>query len=202
MVLFSIFLNQLRTAVVFFQCCSCNLFCNSLLMFSRITLLILPISFFAGMMGLAVVFFPKFLLWSFNVITQTSLPLTWIFSRMFFLLALFFFTLLVDGFSVFGIFFRVGLACRVKKKLLVYGELSLFGAFFCKLLPAFALNMETYWLSPRIQSECGVIRAKPTLNEIITSKITPKIFHAFDVRTLLPYFNTIVLQTYGYKLAE
>ena len=101
--------------------------------------------------------------------------------------------MLVDGFSVFGIFFLVGLAYRITKKLLVYGEVSLFGAFFCKLLPAFALNMETYWVRPRIQSECGVIRAKTTLNEIITSKITPKIFHAFEVRTLLPYFNTIVL---------
>ena len=39
------FLNQLITAVVFFHCFNCNLFCNSLLTFSRITLLILPISF-------------------------------------------------------------------------------------------------------------------------------------------------------------
>ena len=35
--LFSIFLNQLITAVVSFHCCCCNSFCYPLLMFSKIT---------------------------------------------------------------------------------------------------------------------------------------------------------------------
>ena len=60
--------------------------------------------------------------------------------------------------------------------------------------PAFGLNMETYRVSSNIHSECGVIRARPTPNA--------NIFHAVDVRTLLRYFNTIVLQIYSSKLAE
>ena len=77
-----IFLNQLITAVVLFHYCSCNLFRNSLLMFSGITLLILPISFFGGLMSLSVALFSKFSLWSFNVMKHSSFPLTWILSRM------------------------------------------------------------------------------------------------------------------------
>ena len=73
MFLSSIFLNQLITAVVLFHCCSCNLLRNSLLMFSRITLLILPISFFAGLMSLAVALFSNCGLWSFNLMKHSSL---------------------------------------------------------------------------------------------------------------------------------
>ena len=136
-------------AVVLFHCCSCNLLRNSLLMFSRITLLILPISFFAGLMSLAATLFSKFGLWSFNVIKHSSLPLTWILSRMFFLFAI------------------------------IYSYLLFF--FF----PAFGLNMKTCRVSSHIHSECGIIRARLTPNT--------NTFHAVDVRTLLRYFNTIVL---------
>ena len=40
-------------------------------------------------MSLVVALFSKFCLWSFNVIKHSSLPLTWVLSRMFFLLAIF-----------------------------------------------------------------------------------------------------------------
>ena len=116
--LFSIFLNQLITAVVLFHCCGCNWFRNTFLMFWRITLLILTISFFAGLMSLAIALFSKFGLWSFNVTKHSSLPLTSILSRMFFLLA--FFTLLVDGFSDVGICFLVGLGNKIVEKLPVF----------------------------------------------------------------------------------
>ena len=89
MFFFSIFFNQLITAVVLFHCCSCNLFRNSLLMFSRITLLIILISFFPGLISHAVALFSKFGLWSFNIMKHSSLSLIWILSRMFFLLAIF-----------------------------------------------------------------------------------------------------------------
>ena len=46
----------------------------------------------------------------------------------------------------------------------------------CESFPAFGPNMEIYKISPRIHSECGVLRAKPILNAIITSKITQKLF--------------------------
>ena len=77
-----------------FTCChaklmeSSSLLMNSLLTFSRITLLVLPISFFAGLMSLVVIF-SKVVLWSFNAIKRSSLSLNWILSRMFFLLAIF-----------------------------------------------------------------------------------------------------------------
>ena len=48
-----------------------------------------PISFFAGLMSLAVTFFSKLGLCSFDVTKHSSLMLTWILSRMFFLLAIF-----------------------------------------------------------------------------------------------------------------
>ena len=70
--LFSIFLNQLIIAVVLFHCSSCNLYRNSLLMFSRIILLILPVSFFARLMSPVVALFSKFGLWSFNVVKHSS----------------------------------------------------------------------------------------------------------------------------------
>ena len=108
--LFLIFLNHLITAVVLFHWCSCNLFRNALLMFSRTTLPILPISSFAWLMSLNVAFFSKFGLWSFNVIRHSSLPLTWILSRIF--LIGYFFTLLVDGFRVIGICFFVRVQVR------------------------------------------------------------------------------------------
>ena len=57
--------------------------------------------------------------------------------------------------------------------------------FWCEFFPAFGPDMETYRVSPRIHSECGVIRARPT--PIVNT------FYAVDVRTLLRYFNTIVL---------
>ena len=49
----------------------------------------------------------------------------------------------------------------------------------------FGLNMETYRISSHIHSQCGVIQARPTPNA--------NTFHTVDVRTLLRYFNTIVL---------
>ena len=58
-------------------------------MFSRITLLILPISLFAGLMSFAVALFSQSGLWSFNIMKHSSLPLTWILSRTFFILAIF-----------------------------------------------------------------------------------------------------------------
>ena len=64
--------------------------------------------------------------------------------------------------------------------------MPVFGAFFwCESFHPFGLNMETYRVSPRIHSECGVIRARPTPNA--------NTFHAVDVRTLLHYYNTIAL---------
>ena len=127
--MFSIFLNQLITAVALFHCCSCNLFRNSLLIFTRITLLNLPILFFTGLMSLAVALFSKFGLWSFNIQTLLTLK-TFSFAvdldsvkNVFFIS--YFSTLVVDGFSGVEICFFVGLGYRIMEKLLVY----LFGYF-------------------------------------------------------------------------
>ena len=56
---------------------------------------------------------------------------------------------------------------------------------WCQFFPTFGLNMETYRVSPRIHSECGVAWAKSTPNA--------NTFHAVHVRTLLRYFDTILL---------
>ena len=66
----------------------------------------------------------------------------------------------------------------------------MFGAYFwCEFFPTFGLNMETYRLSPRIHSECGVIWARPTLNA--------NTFHEVDVRTLLQtHTHTYTTHTY------
>ena len=66
---FSIILNHLMTTVVLFRCCNCIQFCNVLLL-SSITLVILPISFFAVLIILLVELFSKFVLWCVNVITE------------------------------------------------------------------------------------------------------------------------------------
>ena len=75
--------------------------------------------------------------------------------------------------------------CRHKNKfklLATLWKVSLFGAFFwCEFFPAFGLNMETYKVSPRIHSECGIISTR-----LIPNANT---FHTIDVRTLLHYFN-------------
>ena len=68
---FSIILCHLMTVVVLFRCCSCIWFCNVLL-FSSITLVILPISFFAALVSLLVVLFSKSVLRSVNVITELN----------------------------------------------------------------------------------------------------------------------------------
>lgn len=59
------------------------------MMFSRIILLIQPISFFAELITLVVVLFSKFDLWSFNVIKFSSLLFAWILSKISFLFAIF-----------------------------------------------------------------------------------------------------------------
>ena len=60
-------------------------------------------------------------------------------------------------------------------------------SFFSRanFFPRIGLNMKTCRVSSHIHSECGVIRARLTPNT--------NTFHAVDVRTLLRYFNTIVL---------
>ena len=57
--------------------------------------------------------------------------------------------------------------------------------FLVRIFPVFRLNMENYRVSPCIHSKFGVMRATPTPNA--------NNFHAVGVRTLLRYFNTIVL---------
>ena len=53
------------------------------------------------------------------------------------------------------------------------------------LFPAFRMNMETYRVSPHINSDYDVIRARLTLNA--------NTFYAVDVRSLLRYFDTVIL---------
>ena len=48
--------------------------------------------------------------------------------------------------------------------------------FLVQIFSTFRLNMDTYTVSPQIHAECGA-----------------NTFHVVDVRTLLCYFNTIVL---------
>ena len=57
LLLFSIFLQQLIIVVELFHCYSCRLFRNSLLMFSRITLFVFTISFFAELITLGCIIF-------------------------------------------------------------------------------------------------------------------------------------------------
>ena len=112
----SIFINQLITAVVLFHCCSFNLFCISLLMLSRINLLILSISFLAWLMSLMVASFLNFSLWSFNITKYFSCR--WLaFTQGCFSYWLFF-ILIADGFS--GIYLFACLGYRIIDKLLVF----------------------------------------------------------------------------------
>ena len=57
--------------------------------------------------------------------------------------------------------------------------------FLVRIFPVFRLNMETYRISSCIHSKCRVMWTRPTPNA--------NNFHAVGVRTLLRYFNTIVL---------
>ena len=79
--------------------------------------------------------------------------------------------------------------CRHKKKLTLWTtkpdhcleSVRVQNFFLVQFFPAFGLNMKTSC----ILSECGIMWARPTLNV--------NTIHAVDVRTLLRYFNTIVL---------
>ena len=65
-------------------------------------------------------------------------------------------------------------------------KVSVFGAFSgANFFPAFGMNMETYRVSPHINSGYDVIRARLTPNA--------NTFYAVDVRSLLRYFDTIIL---------
>ena len=65
-------------------------------------------------------------------------------------------------------------------------KVSVFGAFSgANFFPAFGMNMETYRVSPHINSDYDVIRARLTPNA--------NTFYAVDVRSLLRYFDTIIL---------
>ena len=69
--LFSIDLNQLITAVVFFHWLKLRFFAIVLSMRSRIFLLTLPISDFVGLISLQVNLFAKFGLWSLSVMNAS-----------------------------------------------------------------------------------------------------------------------------------
>ena len=65
-------------------------------------------------------------------------------------------------------------------------KVSVFGAFSgANFFPAFGMNMETYRVSPHINSDYDVIRARLTANA--------NTFYAVDVRSLLRYSDTIIL---------
>ena len=85
--LFSIFLNQSITPAVFFYSFTFNIWHSLEFIWSRIWLLVLPISFLAGLMSLVVGWFEKLALWSFKVIKQLAVPFTSTLSYIFFYLA-------------------------------------------------------------------------------------------------------------------
>ena len=85
--LFSIFLNQSITPAVFFHSFTFNIWHSLEFIWSRIWLLVLPISFLAGLMSLVVGWFEKLALWSFKVIKQLAVPFTSTLSCIFFYLA-------------------------------------------------------------------------------------------------------------------
>ena len=65
-------------------------------------------------------------------------------------------------------------------------KVSVLGAFFwCEFFPVFGLNMETYRVSLCIQVECGIMQARLTQYA--------NTFHVVDIRSLLCYFDAIVL---------
>ena len=72
----SILLNHSITLAVFFHWLMFKLVYKRLLILSSIALLILPNSFFAGLISRTVELFKKFSLWSFKVIKQLFLLLT------------------------------------------------------------------------------------------------------------------------------
>ena len=69
--LFFICLNQLIISAEFFHWFSCKLFLSSLFILPKISLLILPISFFAGFIKSVLGLFTKFSLWSLSVIKHS-----------------------------------------------------------------------------------------------------------------------------------
>ena len=69
-----IVINQSMTVLVFFHWLSCNFSRMFLFILSKITLLIFPSSFFAGLISLTVGLFWKFSLWSFSDINQLFYP--------------------------------------------------------------------------------------------------------------------------------
>ena len=85
--LFSIFSNQSITPAVFFHSFTFNIWHSLEFIWSRIWLLVLPISFLAGLMSLVVGWFEKLALWSFKVIKQLAVPFTSTLSCIFFYLA-------------------------------------------------------------------------------------------------------------------
>ena len=74
--LLSIFLNQLITLAVFFNSFTFKISHSLEFIWSKICLLIFPISFLAGLMSLVVGWFKKFALWSLKVIQQLAGPFT------------------------------------------------------------------------------------------------------------------------------
>ena len=85
--LLSIFLNQLITPAVFFHSFTFNISYSLEFVWSKICLLILPISFLAGLISHVVGWFKKFALWSFKVIKQLAVPFTSTLSSIFAFLA-------------------------------------------------------------------------------------------------------------------
>ena len=70
------FLNQLTTLAVFFHSFIFNISHILEFIWSKICLLILPISFLAGLMSLLLGWFKKFALWSFKVTKQLAVSFT------------------------------------------------------------------------------------------------------------------------------
>ena len=85
--LFSILWKQSITLAVFFHSFTFNISHSLEFIWSRICLLILPISFLAGLMSLVVGWFKKFTLWSFKVIKQLAVLFTSTLSSIFVSLA-------------------------------------------------------------------------------------------------------------------
>ena len=81
--LLSIFLNQLIRLVVFFHSFTFNISHNLEFIWSKICLLILPISFLAGLTSLVVGGSQNFTVWSLKMIKQLAVPFKSILSSIF-----------------------------------------------------------------------------------------------------------------------
>ena len=62
--------------------------------------------------------------------------------------------------------------------------------FWCEFFPAFGLSMEVYRASPRIYSECGEMRSRPSPSWILFTQLTSE--HCFVILVLLYCKLTVI----------